>query len=102
VFLVASPYSLRRRRLTRPPQARPGNTGSWQLTVTDGVGTLIQNGGVSSPAPLLLGPRGVAALYAGTPLATLRLAGLASGGSPEADAALDAAFAAAPFMLDSF
>jgi predicted acetyltransferase len=83
-------------------QARPGNTGSWQLTVTDGAGTLIQNGGVSSPAPLALGPRGVAALYAGTTLATLRLAGLASGGSPEADAALDAAFAATPYMLDEF
>ena len=82
--------------------ARPGNTGSWQLTVTDGTGTLIPNGSVPSPAPLLLGPRGVAALYAGTPLATLRLAGLASGGSREADAALDAAFAAAPYMLDEF
>ena len=51
---------------------------------------------------LTLGPRGVAALYAGTPVATLRLAGLASGGTPEADAALDAAFAAAPYMVDDF
>ena len=83
-------------------QARPGNAGRWQLTVTDGTGSLTQNGSVSSPAPLQLGPRGVAALYAGTPLATLRLAGLASGGSPDADAALDAAFAAAPYMLDDF
>jgi hypothetical protein len=38
----------------------------------------------------------VAALYAGTPVATVRLAGLASGGAKEADAALDAAFAATP------
>ncbi len=83
-------------------RARPGNAGGWQLTVTDGTGTLIQNGGVPSPDPLQLGPRGVAALYAGTPLATLRLAGLASGGSQEADAALDAAFAANPYMLDEF
>lgn len=82
--------------------ARPANAGSWQLTVTAGTGTLIPNGSVSSPAPLQLGPRGVAALYAGTPLATLRLAGLASGGSPDADAALDAAFAATPYMLDEF
>ena len=44
----------------------------------------------------------MAALYAGTPLATLRLAGLASGGSPDADAALDAVFAATPYMLDEF
>ena len=52
--------------------------------------------------PLALGPRGLAALYAGTPVATLRRAGLADGGSPDADAALDAAFAATPFMLDGF
>jgi len=83
-------------------QVRPRNAGSWELTVTGGTGTLIPNEGVSSPAPLQLGPRGVAALYAGTPLATLRLAGLASGGSPDADAALDAAFAATPYMMDSF
>jgi predicted acetyltransferase len=83
-------------------QARPGNAGGWRLIVTDGTGTLIPNGSMSSPAPLQLGPRGVAALYAGTPLATLRLAGLASGGSREADDALDAAFAATPYMLDEF
>ena len=61
-----------------------------------------------SPAgqtPLALGARGLAALYAGTPVATLRRAGtliLADGGSPDADAALDGAFAATPFMLDGF
>jgi hypothetical protein len=45
------------------------------------------------------------ALYAGTPVATLRRAGtlnLAVGGSQDADAALDGAFAATPFMLDGF
>ena len=52
--------------------------------------------------PLALGPRGLAALYAGTPVATLRRAGLASAGSPDGDAALDAAFGAAAYMLDSF
>jgi len=41
-------------------------------------------------------------LYAGTPVATLRRAGLADGGSPADDAALDGAFAATPFMLDGF
>jgi hypothetical protein len=49
-----------------------------------------------------VGARGLAALYAGTPVATLRLAGLAAGGSPEADATLDAAFAATTFMVDDF
>jgi hypothetical protein len=56
-------------------------------------------------APLALGARGLAALYAETPVATLRRAGtliLADGGSQDADAALDGAFAATPFMLDGF
>jgi predicted acetyltransferase len=83
-------------------QARPANSGHWRLTVADGAGTLTPNGGVPSPAPLTLGPRGLAALYAGTPVASLRLAGLAAGGAQQADAALDAAFAATPFMVDDF
>jgi predicted acetyltransferase len=83
-------------------QARPANSGRWQLTVAEGRGTLTPNEGAPSPDPLTLGPRGVAALYAGTPVATLRLAGLASGGAPESDAALDAAFAAIPYLLDEF
>jgi predicted acetyltransferase len=83
-------------------QARPANAGSWRLTVANGTGTLIQNGGGSSPVPLTLGPRGLAALYAGTPVASLRMAGLAAGGAPAADAALDAAFAATPYMVDDF
>ena len=53
-------------------------------------------------APVTLGARGLAALYAGTPLVTLRQAGLAAGGTPADDAALDAAFAATPYMLDAF
>src|SRR5262249_55476859 len=81
-------------------QARPAHAGHWQRTPADGAGTLTQNGSTSSPAPLTLGPRGLAALYAGTPVATLRLAGLASGGTPEADTDLDTAFAATPYMVD--
>ena len=53
-------------------------------------------------APLRLGARGLAALYAGTPVGALRLSGLASGGTPDDDAALDAAFAATAYMLDDF
>ncbi|HEX3714762.1 MAG TPA: GNAT family N-acetyltransferase [Trebonia sp.] len=83
-------------------QARRGNAGSWQLTVAEGQGALTPNEAGSSPGALTLGPRGVAALYAGTPLATLRMAGLVSGGVPSADAALDAAFAATPYMVDDF
>jgi hypothetical protein len=51
---------------------------------------------------LSLGARGLAALYAGTPVAALRQAGLAAGGTPAGDAALDAAFAATAYMLDAF
>jgi predicted acetyltransferase len=81
---------------------RPGNAGQWRLTVAGGAGSLSPNGTVPSPPPLTLGPRGLAALYAGTPVGSLRLSGLASGGTPDGDASLDAAFAATPYMLDDF
>jgi predicted acetyltransferase len=89
------------------------NSGRWELTVRAGVGRLsrYRTEPVASPAapassggptPLALSARGLAALYAGTPVATLRRVGLADGGSPDADAALDGAFAATPYMLDAF
>jgi len=97
---------------------RPANSGRWQLTVAGGAGTLdalapsADAGGPRAPdrpdqvpgpgEALTLGPRGLAALYAGTPLATLRQAGLAAGGTAADDEALDAAFAATSFMLDAF
>jgi predicted acetyltransferase len=87
--------------LTLADDRFPANTGTWQLTVGDGRGTLARGPGAPG-APLRLGPRGLAALYAGTPLATLRLAGLAGGGDQGTDAALDAAFAATPYMVDHF
>jgi predicted acetyltransferase len=90
----------------------PANSGRWELTVRGGAGRLSvsrtdrgASPGHADPAagaPLALGPRGLAALYAGTPVATLRRAGLAEGGSAGGDASLDAAFAAAPYMLDDF
>jgi predicted acetyltransferase len=83
-------------------KARPANTGPWQLTVTDGSGTLSPNGSGPQPSPLAVGPRGLAALYAGVPVASLRLSGLASGGTPECDALLTAAFAASAYMVDDF
>ena len=82
-------------------QTRPGNSGRWQLTVADSKGALEPLAG-DAGTPLALGPRGLAALYAGTPVGTLRQAGLAAGGSLEADAVLDAAFAGTAYMLDSF
>jgi predicted acetyltransferase len=83
-------------------KARPANAGRWLLTVADGKGTMIPNGSVPSPDPLTLGPRGVAALYAGIGVASLRGSGLAAGGTPHDGALLDAAFAATPFMVDDF
>jgi len=87
--------------LTVHDQARPGNSGHWQLTVADGKGALTPNDAVGQGA-LTTGARGLAALYAGTPVRTLRLSGLASGGTPDDDADLDAAFAATAYMVDDF
>jgi hypothetical protein len=83
-------------------EVRPANAGSWTLAVSDGTGTLLPNDSVPPPSPLTLGPRGLAALYAGTPVASLRMAGLAAGGTTEADATLDALFAANAYMVDDF
>ena len=79
--------------------ARPDNQGRWTLQVSGGKGVLTAG---ATGEPVSLGPRGFAALYAGTPVVTLRRAGLASGGTPAADAALDTAFAAHPYLLDYF
>jgi predicted acetyltransferase len=96
---------------------RPACDGWWTLDVAGSKGVLTPAapgpGGPAAagpgpggtglgPAALTLGPRGFASLYAGTPLATLRRAGLAAGGDPGGDAALDAAFGADPFMLEFF
>jgi predicted acetyltransferase len=82
--------------------ARPANAGTWELTVAGGAGALTPAGPAQAPGVLVLGARGLAALYAGTPVGTLRQAGLAAGGTPDGNAALDAAFAASTFMLDAF
>jgi predicted N-acetyltransferase YhbS len=101
-------------------EARPGNSGLWRLAVGGGRGSLRPAGEGGQPLaagaplgagaeplavgaePLAVGARGLAALYGGTPVATLRRAGLAAGGDEAADALLDGAFAARPFMLDRF
>jgi predicted acetyltransferase len=79
---------------------RDGNSGLWELSVAGGRGTMTACH--DADAPLVLGARGLAALFAGAPVASLRLANLAAGGTPEADRALDGAFAGPAFMLDSF
>jgi predicted acetyltransferase len=82
--------------------ARPANSGLWDLAVTGGSGALRPFESTLAGGVMTLSARGLAALYAGTPAGTLRRAGLASGGTPGGDEALDAAFAATPFMLDAF
>jgi GNAT superfamily N-acetyltransferase len=85
--------------------ACPRNDGTWTLEVSGGKGVLGREpspGVASRAAPLAAGARGFAALFAGTPVATLRRVGLVSGGDPGNDAALDSAFAASAFLLDYF
>mgnify|MGYP001420374576 CR=1 FL=1 len=78
----------------------PENTGTWRLSVTKGVGR-VERGSPEEPG-LRLDARGLAALYAGTPVRVLRDAGIADAGDPEADDAFDAVFAAQPYLLDYF
>ncbi len=52
--------------------------------------------------PVRLEPRGLAALWCGWTLPRLRQAGLATGGSPAADGALESIFAGQPFMTEYF
>jgi predicted N-acetyltransferase YhbS len=85
----------------------PANAGAHILTVAAGQGSLVRGDTNPTPrspsaAPVSLGPRGFAAMFAGVPMATLRRAGLASGGDPDADTGLDCAFAAQPYLLDYF
>ena len=76
------------------------SAGSWLLTVRDGTGAVVAS--TPDADALRLGPGGLAALFAGLPLSTLRMAGLVTGGRPADDALLDAAFAAQPYLLDYF
>ncbi|HEY5357363.1 MAG TPA: sterol carrier protein domain-containing protein, partial [Streptosporangiaceae bacterium] len=96
---LATPLSLRDAEL-------PANSGQWVLEIGGGKGSLNRASPepvpASSAGPLRLGARGLAAMYAGTPLATLRQAGLAAGGEPGADPALDQAFAGTAYMFDYF
>ena len=83
------------------PLLAAGNSGAWLLEVSGGRGRL--RPGEATETSLRLGPNGIAAMYAGTPVHVLRVAGLASGGNPAADELLDAAFAGpAAYLLEYF
>ena len=81
----------------------PANAGRWQLTIGGGTGVLDRAGEPAARPDnvLRLSARGLAALYAGIPLSTLRMAGLAAGPAANDDA-LDGAFACNAFMIDNF
>jgi predicted acetyltransferase len=76
---------------------RPGNAGSWRLIVAGGRGRLER--APESADAVRMTERGLAALFAGVPVATLSRSGLLDGGDR---AVLGSAFAATPFMLDDF
>lgn len=82
-------------------RAVPANSGRWTLEVSGGEGRLARAGGPGGTT-LRLDARGFAALYAGVPIGTLRLAGLAADGTPAVDEALDCAFSASTFLIDKF
>ncbi|RJL34588.1 GNAT family N-acetyltransferase [Bailinhaonella thermotolerans] len=78
---------------------RPANAGTWRLEIAGGSGLATPlPGDASAPA---LTVNGLSALYAGVPTSTLRRSGLLAG-PRDADDALDAAFAAKPYMIDYF
>lgn len=77
----------------------PGCAGRWLLRVADGRGDVART---DDDRGLRVGANGLAALFAGTPVQTLRTAGLGSGGDPAGDARLDVVFAARPYLLDYF
>ncbi|MCI0687765.1 MAG: GNAT family N-acetyltransferase [Sporichthyaceae bacterium] len=82
------------------------NSGGWRLQVVDGAGSLApaDDAGLSAGIgePVRFTAAGFSALYAGVPMSSLRRSGLAAGGSDEAAAGLDAAFAAQAYCLDYF
>jgi Sterol carrier protein domain len=80
----------------------PANAGRWRLEVADGRGSLQPADSRPATAAIRLGARGFAALFAGAGTGPLRLAGLATGGDPAADDALDTAFTGQAFLLDEW
>ncbi|MDX2970007.1 GNAT family N-acetyltransferase [Kribbella solani] len=99
---------------TATTESTPTSAGAEGAGGAGGAGGAVGAVGAAARAPgdaVRLGPRGLAALYAGTPMATLRAAGLAAGGVPGAegadsgavDAVLDAVFGGSePYVLDYF
>jgi predicted acetyltransferase len=82
--------------------ALPVNTGRWRLEVADGRGTLQRADHDAAAGVTRLGPRGLAALFAGAAIGPLRIAGLVAGGDLATDDILESAFAAQAFLVDEW
>lgn len=80
----------------------PANAGAWQLEVRDGRGTATSPPALPTGPALHVGARGLSALWCGWSVSRLRQAGLATGGTAEGDAALDAVFACTPYITEYF
>jgi hypothetical protein len=89
----------------------PVNTGRWRLSVAGGSGSAthadidLTDGNPSATDTHGLprvGARGLSALWCGWSTSRLRQAGLLAGGSADDDAALDAIFAATPYLTEYF
>lgn len=80
----------------------PGNCGRRSLTVSEGRGSASRADGPADGRVLHVGARGLSALWCGWSVSRLRQAGLASGGTADADSALDAVFAAQPYITEYF
>jgi predicted acetyltransferase len=80
----------------------PVNAGGWRLEVTGGKGSVQRAAGDPGSGALRLGARGLAALFAGSAVGPLRLAGLAAGGDPAHDEALESAFRGQAFVIDEW
>ncbi|HKX69281.1 MAG TPA: GNAT family N-acetyltransferase [Intrasporangium sp.] len=121
-----SPHVTASAEITLADPEVPANSGHWEISVAAGAGRArllsTRSEGDAGPAPIesaasgrastaayglgdeptRLGPRGMAGLWCGWTMSRLRAAGLASGGAPESDRALDAMFACTPFMTEYF
>lgn len=105
-----SPHVTASATLTVDDPILPANTGTWRIDVSAGRATAtrapIESALADVAGPAAYGPtvgaRGLAALWSGWSVSRLRQAGLATGGEADADEALDAIFACAPFMTEYF
>jgi len=80
----------------------PANSGRWTLAVSAGRGTATRADGGPGGSVLRVEARGLSALWCGWSVSRLRQAGLATDGTPDGDAALDAIFACQPFITEYF